>query len=670
MQIKENFLSLLSIEALSKSYFNKTVLDNISLKIHPGDRLGLIGENGAGKTTLFKIIAGNVHADKGRVVKSSNAIIGYLTQGTDESFTDDSEILANRELEELETAIHKIEHEIASEQNHESLEYRKLTAEYTSLISKFESLDGYAYERNMREILSGLNLPENALLLPFASLSGGEKMRVAFARILLMKPDILLLDEPTNHMDIAAVEWIEDTLSKYKGGLIVISHDRYFLDKVTNRTASLENGKLHVRAGNYTKYMEQTKVESDFAEKELEGIEKDLLRQTQVKQTMLSHRNMSGYHAREKIVDKLADSLLDAKSKLRNTQSSKIKLSFLVGNEPKNPRKLLLKAQNLTKFYDERLLFKDVSFEITASDKIFLVGPNGCGKSTLLALFLGMLGDFEGSVQLSRNLTYAHMGQHVAFDNEELTLSDEIMTRFDYTIGQTKGLLARFGFFETDIYKKISVLSGGERSRLYLACALQDNPDILFLDEPTNHLDIPSREVLERALTEYEGAFISVSHDRYFIERCAKKIFGFADMTVKKFNSFGDYQNYIKYSGKSDIASNTSVKGRSNNLQINELGSAQILLTDSNSFASDFKECRNINLKERKNRVEERRQIAFKKEQLKQLETKIEILESEKSEIENSFGKDSDYIKYERYASLLVELEKCYEDYCSIEEEQ
>jgi ATP-binding cassette subfamily F protein 3 len=662
-------LSLLSIEALSKSYFDKTILDNISFKIHPGDRLGLIGENGAGKTTLFKIIAGKETADKGRVIKSGNAIIGYLTQGTDESFTDTSDVLANRELDELESAIHLKEHAIASEQNHESHEYRRLTAEYASLVSKFESLDGYAYERNMREILSGLNLPENALSLPFSSLSGGEKMRVAFARILLMKPDILLLDEPTNHMDIAAVEWIEDTLSKYKGGLIVISHDRYFLDKVTNRTASLENGKLYSRAGNYTRFMEQARVESDFAMKELDGIEKELMRQTEVKQTMLSHRNMSGYHAREKVVEKLADALLDAKSKLRSAQSSKLKLSFLAGNEPKNPRKLLLKAQGLAKSYDDRLLFRDVSFEVTASDKIFLVGPNGCGKSTLLALFLGKLGDFDGSVQLSRNLTYAHMGQHVTFDDEDMTLSDEIMTRFDYTIGQAKGILARFGFYDTDIYKKISVLSGGERSRLYLACALQDNPDIMFLDEPTNHLDIPSREVLERALIEYEGAFISVSHDRYFIERCARKIFGFTDLTIKEFGSFNEYQSYNKKALKSESAANSLAKIGSGTSSNTEFDVCPTSNNGLNSLGAEMKEIKNINLKERKNRVEERRLIAFKKEQKKQLELKIELLETEKSDIESSFGKDSDYIKYERYASLLTELEKCYEDYCSLEED-
>ncbi len=629
-------MSLISVEAITKSYFGKTILNNISLCVNPGDRIGFIGENGAGKTTLFKIMYGNESSDSGRVVVSGNTVIGYLTQEAENPNDDEANALSSMELKNLENLMRDKEHEISLfSDNHDSSEYKKLEHDYNVLLSKFESLDGYAYERNMKEILSGLNLPEDALTLPFSVLSGGEKMRISLARILLKKPDLLLLDEPTNHLDIQAVEWLEETLSKFKGGLIVISHDRYFLDKITNKTASIENQKLILRNGNYTSFTEQRKEEMDFAQKERARLEKEIERQAQVKQTLLSHRNMSGYHEREKMISKLSDALNTAKSNSRSMQKSKLKLSIKSSGTIKNSNKVILKTKNLQKAYGERILFSDVSFEILSKDKIFLIGPNGCGKSTLFSLFLGQTDDFEGEIELSDKLTFAHMTQNVSFNDESLTLLEELMSSHQLSFGQAMSTLARFGFFDTDVHKKIEILSGGERSRLFLACSLLDNPDILFLDEPTNHLDIPSREVLESALHEYQGAFFAISHDRYFINNCGNKIFGFVDGNIKEFEGYNNYK----------IASKIS------DYKIPE-----------NS------ESKNKHIPERKNRAKERKIIALRKKNITQLEEKIKSLEEQRDNLESSFGSETALDKYELYAKLVSEIENSYEEYFDLEQ--
>lgn len=627
-------MSLVSVEALIKSYFGKTILDNISFKINSGDKIGLIGENGSGKTTLFKIIYGKETPDSGRVVVSGNTVTGYLTQEVENSPDSNENALSCSELNNLEKKIRQIEHDISAfKGSHDSSGYKHLEQQYNLLISRFESLDGYSFERNMKEILHGLNLPEDALTLPFSALSGGEKMRIALARILLKKPDLLLLDEPTNHLDINAIEWLEETLSKFKGGLVIISHDRYFLDKTINKTASIENKKLVLRNGNYTSFTQQLKNEIDFTQKEQARLEKEILRQTQIKQTFLSHRNMSGYHEKEKIISRLSDTLVNVKSNFRVEQKSKLRLTIKNSGHIKNSKKLLLKTKNLKKAFGDRVLFSDVSFEIMAHDKIFITGPNGCGKSTLFSLFLGFSEDFEGEVELADNLTYIHMTQHINFADDSLSVLEEIISVCDLSLNDAMSTLARFGFYDTDIHKKINILSGGERSRLFMACSLLKNPDILFLDEPTNHLDIPSREVLESALSEYSGAILAISHDRYFINNCGTKILGFSNGSIREFENYDSY------------------KSANVNLCIN------------------FNE--NPQMKEkqalpRQTRAMERKEQAMLKKRITELEDKISQLEQERNTVEDSFTAQTTPQEYENYAKLLEEIEKSYKEYFEI----
>ncbi|MHB8962124.1 MAG: ribosomal protection-like ABC-F family protein [Saccharofermentanales bacterium] len=635
-------MSLISVEAVTKSYFHNTVLKEINLRLNESDRLGLIGSNGAGKTTLFKIITGAERADAGRVVIAKNRIVGYLGQNTDTVSGGDSNSLKNRELQELESSIRDTEIAMSHITDHDSPEYRELSARYTLLSARFEAMDGYSYERSMKEILTGLELSEAAFETPVGLLSGGEKMRVALAHILLLHPDILLLDEPTNHLDITAMEWLEDTLVKFKGALIIISHDRYFLDRVCNRTAELESGTLVVQSGSYSSFMKQKEIETDFATKEKIRLEREIERQMDIRQTMFSHRNMSGYHMKEKMVAKLSDKLSEAQSASRRTVEGKMKFNLLSSDHVRNPKSVVLKVEDLAKSFGSNRIFENLSFEVTAVDKVFFVGPNGCGKSTLLSILLGLIGDFEGSVSLSRYSTYAFMGQKVQFSDEDIQIIDEICGRFDFNEGQARSLLAKFGFYGTDVMKQISVLSGGERSRLYLACILQENPEIIFLDEPTNHLDIPSREILEQALSGFGGALIAVSHDRYFIEKCARKIFGFIGKGIVEFPSFDVYRSKERESYKAAEASNKK---------------ADAAETAANPAAI------------RRNKADERKFIAMRRDQVRFTEQEIARLEAEKERMEASFGADTQPDEYSAYSSLLVQIEKNYNEYAALLDE-
>lgn len=646
-------MSLLTIENISKSYFHRLVLDRVSLRIQEGDRLGLIGPNGAGKTTLFRIITGLEKAESGQVIKPGNVIIGYLSQNADDSSASGSTALRNKELDDIDNRLRVLEHDMGLHPDHLGSEYLAVTSEYARLTAKFESLDGYSYERNMKETLQGLGLAQDALTRPMSSLSGGEKMRVALARILLMHPDILLLDEPTNHLDVSAMEWMEDYLSRFKGAMILISHDRYFLDKVTNQTARLDGGDLAVRPGNYSKFMSQMEIEQDFAKKEQARIAKELERQIQVKQTMLSHRNMSGYHSREKVVAKLSDELFLAKSNAGHSSAKKMNFKLLPKELAGDPKRVLIEADHLTKSFDDRAIFSDVSFQFLACDKTFLVGPNGCGKSTLLSLLLGKIADFDGVVHINSHVRFAHMGQHVSFGNEEQTPLDEIMSNGGCSEGQARSLLAMFGFQDVDCFKKISVLSGGERSRLYLACLLQEMPDVLFLDEPTNHLDIPSREILENALSDFNGAILAVSHDRYFIEKCAHKILGFIGGTLKEFDSYGHFRSAEK---AADLVPGTK-------WEKNQAG-----CSSDHAEQSDVSSTNMTPQKLRQNKAKERQVVAQSRENIRRQEQLINSYEEEKAALEATIGADTTPMEYKHYAEILVLIEQAYETYMKLQD--
>ncbi len=626
-------MSLLTLQQVSKSYFGKTVLDRISFNLDDGERLALIGSNGAGKTTLLRLIAGLEKPDTGSITLAATTILGYLAQHFEDSQGAGDTALVSREIQQIEDKLRDLELQMAAGGQKVMLEYSRLTA-------KFEAAGGYAFSHRIKETLAGLGLAGDILERPLEQLSGGERMRVALARLLLKSPNLLLLDEPTNHLDMAAMEWLEDYLTRFKGAVLLISHDRAFIDRTATSVAELSGGSIVIRPGNYTQFKAIEAAKSLTQEREAAKLSRELERQKQVTQTMLSHRKMSSYHAREKVVEKLSGKLSDIQARAKK-QNLSLNFNFLPGQAGGDPDKVILQTRDLTAGYGETPLFSNVSMTIQNGMKVCLCGPNGCGKSTLLALLLGRIEAFDGQVRLAPNLIYGHMGQHVDFEDDSRTLLNEMLSRADLDEGQARSLLARYGFRDVDIQKKIGVLSGGERSRLYLAVLLLERPDILFLDEPTNHLDIYSREILEQSLQDFPGAILSVSHDRYFIERCCDLVLGFIRDSVLPFDNYSDYR-------KAEATAQS------------EPDPEQAAGTEPKQARPDRKG--------RSNKAHERREVARRKEQHHDLELAIHALESEKAQLEQDFSADTSPEAYQHYADLLSELDRLYEDYLDLEQ--
>ena len=634
-------MPLLTLNNISMNFGERRVLDGVSFRVNKGDRIAFIGDNGAGKSTLFKIIKGTLIPDGGEVILHGNTIAGYLSQNMDEQDLSGASLKPS-DLLELELKIESISGKItmASERGEDA---SSLVEELSKLQSQYEAAGGYDYEYRLKDALAGLGLSGIHDRDDFTDLSGGEKMRVCLARLIVDRPDILLLDEPTNHLDMEAVEWLENFLSSYGGAVFVITHDRHFIDQVANRVIELDGGHITEYKGGYTDYKEQKEHFIKSQSLVTKALEEELAHQLDVKQTMLSHRNISGYHQREKMVAKLEEKLEEARSKL---PSGYAKMSFNAQPLERTGRsdRIILQAKDLAmKFEDsDTNLFEPLSFEVTADEKLFLAGPNGCGKTTLLKLLSGHAGEklsgSSGTVLIGSVQSMGYMEQFVPFEDEELTCFDELVSRSDIGTTEARTLLARFGFKGEDAFKKISVLSGGERSRLYLCCLLRENPDILFLDEPTNHLDINSREILEDAIKEYSGAVICVSHDRFFIDKCADKILGFNNRNAVLYDSYYFYRKAVQN------------------------------ITPAVETAEETKQ-ENENTVRNANRAMGRKESAKRRQRIADIEKETTKLEAEQKELEAKFGGSCSEEDIRRYGEITEKLSKLYDEYFELNEQ-
>jgi len=516
----------ISINDLTLRFGTTTILEKISFALEENDKLGIIGVNGSGKSSLFKLILGEYEAEEGNVYISKDKTVGVLTQ--EGAFTV-SDLCGDTALEQMYTAFPELLHmeaRIADLEARLGVQSGKdatlgtaLSAEYTDLYNRFVREGGLEFRSRCASILQKMGFDEALSHASVDVLSGGQRTRLALARQLCREPDILLLDEPTNHLDMETLAWLESFLISYKKCVLVISHDRYFLDRVTNKTLSIEHHRAKLYNGGYTKSMEQRRIDREIAEKQYRDQQKEIARQEAYiaqQRQWNRERNIIAAESRQKALDRMEK----LEKPMEDERSIRLKFtsSLASGNE-------VLTVKNLTMGFGARTLFEDISFLVKRQERVFVIGPNGCGKSTLIKLVLSMLAPIAGRIELGYNVEIGYYDQENQNLDPNNTVLEELWGAYP-TMREMdiRGVLAMFRFFTEDISKTVRVLSGGERARLTLAKLILSHMNFLVLDEPTNHLDINSREALESAIDGFDGTVFVVSHDRYLIEKLATRI--------------------------------------------------------------------------------------------------------------------------------------------------
>lgn len=534
---------VLSCNDVSKAYVVENIIENISFTVDDNEKVGLIGLNGAGKTTLFNILTERLEPDQGSIFRAKGKKLGYLKQNTniesEKSIMNEMLTIYDNVIK-MEEELHELSHKISSfTENDDPGILEKLMNTYASLSEKFEDEDGYSFKSHIKGVLRGLGFSDSEFDKPINLLSGGQKSRVMLAKLLLEKADILLLDEPTNHLDIEAISWLEKYIKDFKGAVILISHDRYFLDNTVERVFLMENKSLKAYNGNYTEFMKKRKSELELEMKQYEEYEKEIERQEEMIRRLHAYgskRNIRQALSRQKALDKIKK--MDKPSQ----DSRKVKLRFT----PKiKSGRDVLKVEKMGISFNEFEVFNNLNMEIYRGEKVGIIGPNGIGKTTLLKTVAGKLVDYKGNFTLGHYVQTGYYDQEQTNLDSENTVIDEIWdenpTLNYYDI---RTMLAQFLFNGDDLYKIVGDLSGGEKGRLSLLKLMTSNANFLLMDEPTNHLDIDSKEVLEDALLNYEGTVLVVSHDRYFLNKVANKIYDMSKDGISPY--LGNYDYYLQ----------------------------------------------------------------------------------------------------------------------------
>ncbi|HDR7660036.1 TPA: ABC-F family ATP-binding cassette domain-containing protein [Bacillus wiedmannii] len=534
-------LILLQVNALTKLYGAETILANIKLEVQTKDRIALVGRNGAGKSTLLKIIAGELSHDGGEIIKPKDVSIGYLAQNTglETSLTIWDEMLTVfTHLQQMETKLRRLEQEMGKEENFSNeATYERLLADYDQLQLDYKDQGGYQYEADIRSILSGLGFPVETHQTTISTLSGGQKTRLALGKLLLTKPDLLILDEPTNHLDIETLTWLEQYLQGYPGAILIVSHDRYFLDKLVTQVYEISNKESRRFVGNYSKYLD---LKSALYEQDMKRYEKqqDEIAKLEdfVQKNIARASTTKRAQSRRKQLDRmelLTRPLGDSKS-----ASFHFDIEKQSGND-------VLHVKDATIGYDDDPIIEHVTMRLTRGDSVALVGPNGIGKSTLLKSLVNKLPLLNGDVSFGSNVSVGYYDQEQA----NLTSSKRVLNELwdEYPLQPEKEIrtiLGNFLFTGDDVLKPVSSLSGGQKARLALAKLMMQKSNLLILDEPTNHLDLNSKEILENALIDYPGTLLFVSHDRYFINRVTTTVVELSTEGAQEY--LGDYDYYVE----------------------------------------------------------------------------------------------------------------------------
>lgn len=527
---------ILSCNHISKSYGVETILNDCSFFINDNEKAAIVGNNGAGKSTIMKIIMGELSPDDGNVIIGKDKTIGYLAQYQDlgSNTTIYEEVKSVKQnLIDMEQKLLEYEKEMAKVSGDE---LSKLIETYTNLEHRFQLLNGYSYKSEIEGVIKGLGFTENDFNKSVGNLSGGQKTRVALCKLLLEKPDIIMLDEPTNHLDLNSIKWLETYLLNYNGAVLIIAHDRYFLDKIVSKVIEIENHKAHVYSGNY----------SDFAVKKQElrvatmnaylKQQSEIKHQEEVIAKLRSYKQEKFYkraESREKQLEKM--DLIEKPEELKNNMTIKLEPDIVSGND-------VLSVENLEKSYNT-LLFKNISFEIKRGEHVAIIGDNGTGKTTILKIINGLVDADSGMIKLGTNVQIGYYDQEQHNLTDENTLFEEIANSYpNMTNTKIRNTLAAFMFTGEDVFKRVSDLSGGEKGRLSLAKLMLSEANLIILDEPTNHLDMASKEILENAINNYTGTVLYVSHDRYFINQTANRILELTN--TKLINYLGNYDYY------------------------------------------------------------------------------------------------------------------------------
>lgn len=602
---------ILSCNNITKTFGTDAILSDCSFHIEEREKAAIVGPNGAGKSTLLKIIMGRLPADDGTVTISKDKTLGYLAQhqnlSSDGTIYDEL-LSVKKDIIALEEKIRETEQQM---KNATGEQLDTLLDQYTKMNHQFELENGYAYQSEIVGVLKGLGFTEDDFSLPVNTLSGGQKTRVALGKLLLSKPDIILLDEPTNHLDMESIRWLENYLLGYNGSVIIVAHDRYFLDRIVTKIIEIENTHVTVFSGNYTAYADKKKILRNMQLKEYLNQQREIKHQQEVITKLKQfnrEKSIKRAESREKMLDKLE--VVDKPAEINDKMNIELNPSVISGND-------VLSVSHLSKAFDDNTLFTDISFDIKRGERVALIGNNGTGKTTILKIINDILPADSGEIKLGSKVTIGYYDQEHHVLDPDKTLFDELQDAYpDLNNTQIRNTLAAFLFTNDDVFKYIRDLSGGERGRVSLAKLMLSNANFLILDEPTNHLDMVSKEILENALNSYTGTVLYVSHDRYFINTTATRIIELVGQTTV--NYIGNYDYYIE---KKDALTAAALAGKP--ADSSSAVSAAQKNAQKESAKADWKQSK-----------EEQALLKKKKNELKKTEERITVIEDSLKAIE------------------------------------